>query len=242
MFKVTNVSYQIDGVKVVDTVNFVLQPGTVTVCMGANGSGKSSLVNGLAAHYKYEMGSGSIELDGKDVTQLGPDKRAKAGLFLSLQCPIAIPGVTVLSFLQESFRALHSEIDMTEFQKQLDRALELLQFDQSFLARNINEGFSGGEKKRCEMVQLLVLQPRIVLLDEIDSGLDVDALKLVGKALQYFMTHNPKASLLIITHYQNILNYITPDQVIIMAGGKVVKTGDATLLNKIEQGGYGQFK
>lgn len=242
MLKVTNVSYKIDKVTVVNSVNFVLQPGTVTVCMGANGSGKSSLANGLAAHPKYEMVSGLIELDGQDVTQLGPDKRAKAGLFLSLQHPIAIPGVTVLSFLKESFRALHTEIEMAEFQKRLDTALELLQFDQSFLARNINEGFSGGEKKRCEMVQLLVLQPRIVLLDEIDSGLDVDALKLVGKALNYFMTHNPEASLFIITHYQKILEYIKPDQVIIMAGGKIVETGDATLLNKIEQGGYGQFK
>jgi Fe-S cluster assembly ATP-binding protein len=241
MFKVSDISYQIEGAKVVNNVSFALQPGTVTVCMGANGSGKSSLVNGLAGHPNYEIVSGSLECDGKDLTGLGSDKRAQAGLFLSLQYPIAIPGVTVLSFLQESFRALNAEVDMVKFQKRLDKALEMLNFDKAFLARNINEGFSGGEKKRCEMVQLLVLQPKIVLLDEIDSGLDVDALKLVGKALIYFMQQNPHAALFIITHYQNILEYIKPDQVLIMAGGKLVKTGNAALLKEIEQGGYDQF-
>lgn len=241
MFKVSDISYQIEGAKVVNNVSFALQTGTVTVCMGANGSGKSSLANGLAGHPSYEMLSGSLECDGKDLTGLGADKRALAGLFLSLQYPIAVPGVTVLSFLQESFRALNAEADMIEFQKRLDLALEMLNFDKAFLTRNLNEGFSGGEKKRCEMVQLLVLQPKIVLLDEIDSGLDVDALKLVGKALNYFMQQNPQAALFIITHYQNILEYIKPDHVLIMAGGKLVKTGNAELLKEIEQGGYDQF-
>lgn len=242
MFKVDGFSLSVAGQELLKEVSFSLKPGTVTVCMGANGSGKSSLANGLMGHPSYQQTAGSIFFMDKPLHTITPDKRAKAGLFLSLQYPVALPGITVNTLLKESFRALHPDKLITLFDQRVSTALEILKLDTAFLTRAVNDGFSGGEKKRCEMLQLLVLQPQVVMLDEIDSGLDIDALKIVGNALNWFMQNCPESALFIITHYQNILDYVCPDQVLVMDGGKLVVAGDASLIGKIQKDGYDQFK
>ena len=236
-----NISVTVEDIPVVSDVSLDIKPGTVNVCMGHNGSGKSSLVLAVAGHPFYQINSGSIFLDGQDITDLSADKKAKAGIFLSQQYPQSLPGVTVYNLLTESYRALHPHKDQTELAKKIMKARSILKLDESFLWRNTNEGFSGGEKKRCEMLQLLVLQPKVAFLDEIDSGLDVDALKCVGKALSVFIKDNPQSSLFLITHYQKILEHITPDVVHVMHKGKLVKSSDATLIPKIQEAGYDQF-
>lgn len=241
MFHLKNISVSVDNKNIVSNVSLSVASGSIHVCMGQNGSGKSSLVSALAGHPFYTITSGSMTLNDQDITDLSPDKRAKAGLFLSMQYPQSLPGVTVYSLLTESYRALHPKADQADLPKIIAKARSVLNLDESFLWRNTNEGFSGGEKKRCEMLQLLVLKPQLVLLDEIDSGLDVDALKCVGKALSVFIKENPESSLFLITHYQKILEYITPDVVHIMHNGKLVKSSDATLIQKVQESGYDQF-
>ena len=241
MFHLKNISVSVEDKNIVSDVSLSVTPGSIHVCMGQNGSGKSSLVSALAGHPFYTITSGSIILNKQDVTNLSADKRAKAGLFLSMQYPQSLPGVTVYSLLTESYRALHPEADQVDLPKKIAKARSILKLDESFLWRNTNEGFSGGEKKRCEMLQLLVLKPKLVLLDEIDSGLDVDALKCVGKALSVFITDNPQSSLFLITHYQKILDYISPDVVHVMHNGRLVKTSNATLIAEIQESGYDQF-
>jgi Fe-S cluster assembly ATP-binding protein len=241
MFKVKQLSVSVEDKQIIKGVSFAVQPGTFSVCMGPNGSGKSSLANALAGHPSYQITAGTITLNGQDLTELTPDKRAKAGLFLSVQHPLALSGVTVITFLKESFRALNKEAEMELFQTRLVTALKILELDESFLTRSVNVGFSGGQKKKCEMLQLLVLQPKVALLDEIDSGLDVDALKCVGKALNWFIKNNKESALFIITHYQNILEYIKPDHVLIMFNGQLVSTGNGDLVLEVTKGGYGQF-
>lgn len=241
MLKIEQVTVSVDGKPIVRDISLSAEPGTLAVCMGPNGSGKSTLINGLAGHPFYEITSGTVTINGTDITQLSPDKRARSGLFLSMQNPVVLPGVMVGTFLKESFRAVNPDVPIEAFQTRVDVALELLQLENGFLSRAVNDGFSGGEKKKCEMLQLLVLQPKVALLDEIDSGLDVDALKAVGAALNWFIQNSPKSSLFIITHYQNILDYIVPDQVLVMVNGKLVKTGDKALVNSIGRRGYEQF-
>ncbi len=241
MFCVNQLSVAIQATPIIKNVSFTLKPGTLTVCMGQNGSGKSSLANALAGHPNYQITSGALTLNGKDITELTPDKRAQKGLFLSLQQPLALPGVLVKTFLQESFRAVHPETDLKECEARITQALKLLALDESFLERELNVGFSGGEKKKCEMLQLLVLQPKVALLDEIDSGLDVDALKCVGNVLNWFIKNNKESAVFIITHYQNILEYVSPDQVVIMHNGTLVASGTGDLVLEVTKGGYGQF-
>ena len=241
MITLKNISVTVEENQVISDVSLDIKPGTVHVCMGHNGSGKSSLALGIAGHPFYQITSGSLFFDGKDITDLGPDKKAQAGIFLSQQYPQALPGVTVYNLLTESYRALHPDADQAELPKKIAQARALLKLDESFLWRNTNEGFSGGEKKRCEMLQLLVLKPKITFLDEIDSGLDVDGLKIVSKALSFFIKENPESSLFLITHYQKILEYITPDVVHVMHKGKLVESSDATLIPKIQEAGYDQF-
>lgn len=240
VFKLQSISVSIDGVKVVEEVSLTIQPGQLHVCMGPNGSGKSSLAYALVGHPRYTT-AGDLLLNDETIFTLSPEKRARAGIFLSMQYPQEIPGVSVRTFLRESFRALHPQELMDLFEERLNHALAVLKFDASFLNRGLHEGFSGGEKKRCEMVQLLVLQPKIAILDEIDSGLDVDSLVLVGKALQSFRKICPQSSLFLITHYQKILEYVSPDKVHIMKEGRLVSSGGLDLLKAIQEKGYEQF-
>jgi len=241
MLSVKKFSITVGSAQVVAGISFVLKPGTVTVLMGPNGSGKSSLLNALAGHPFYTITSGSVIFNGKTITDVTPDKRARAGLFLSVQHPHTVPGVTVNMLLRESFRAINGNASLHEFDRRVQTALKQLKLDVSFLARHVNDGFSGGEKKRCEMLQMLVLRPKLVLLDEIDSGLDVDALKCVGKVLKKYAQNNPESAFFIVTHYQAILKYITPDHVYVMANGGLVHSGNAAILPQIQKAGYAQF-
>ncbi len=232
------------SVKVLDTpllhsIHLRVAPGSVHVLMGPNGSGKSSLALSLMGHKNYQITAGTITINGIDITQLSPDKRAKAGLFLAFQQPNIIPGVTVMQFLHEAYRALRDQKStIGDFYAQLIDAMDLLAIDYAFAERHVNDGFSGGQKKKLELLQLLLLQPKVAILDEIDSGLDVDALKIVAGGIAQARAERPEMALLIITHYQRILNYITPDYVHVMVDGKLVRSGDASLAALIEREGY----
>lgn len=242
MFIVSHLFVSVGSLCVVSDASLSLKAGQITVLMGPNGSGKSSLLQALAGHPSYVVTQGTITFNEKECTQWSSDKRAREGLFLSIQNPHALPGITVSTLLRESFRAINSTLSLREYDKRLSIALKILRLEDSFLARSVNEGFSGGEKKRCEVLQLLVLQPKVILLDEIDSGLDVDALKDIGKALNNYRNQYPETALLVVTHYQNILEYLSPDVVHVMHEGKIVFTGDKTILPRIEKDGYDQFK
>jgi Fe-S cluster assembly ATP-binding protein len=242
VLKIKNLSVSIDGKKLINNLSLTIEPGLVHACMGPNGSGKSSLSYALMGHPNYKVTQGSILLGDKDITELAPDKRAKAGLFLSLQQPYAIPGVVLSTFLRESFRALYPDEPLDTYLDRLSDACNVLKFERSFLDRAVHEGFSGGEKKRCEMLQLLILQPKLAILDEIDSGLDVDALKCVAAGLQAFKKQSPESSIFLITHYQRILDYITPDVVHILKDGRLLKSGDVSLVSIVEKHGYKSFE
>ncbi|HSC25340.1 MAG TPA: Fe-S cluster assembly ATPase SufC [Candidatus Babeliales bacterium] len=221
------------------TINF----GTIHVIMGPNGSGKSSLAYALMGHPSYAITSGTVSMNESDITTLSVHERAKNGLFLSFQHPCEIPGVSVASFLKEAYISVTGEkITVVEFQKLLIARCEQLAIDPTFTTRGLNEGFSGGEKKRFELLQLLILQPKIAILDEIDSGLDIDSLKIVAMGIEYARKENPMMSIILITHYQRILNYIIPDHVHILSEGRIIIAGDASIVNKIELHGYDQLK
>ena len=241
MFKIKNLSVTIGVKQLIADLSLVINPGTVHACMGPNGSGKSSLSLTLMGHPAYQVTQGSILFNGKDITNLSPDKRAKEGLFLSLQQSYEVPGLILSTFLRESFRVLYPTESLDTYLDRLSMACKVLKFDRSFLDRAVYEGFSGGEKKRCEMLQLLILQPKLAILDEIDSGLDVDALKCVASGLLEFRKQSPKSSLLLITHYQRILDSIIPDVVHILHNGTIKQSGDASLVAHVEKHGYSSF-
>lgn len=241
MLHIKNLSVSIGDKKLIKSLSLKIEPGTVHACMGPNGSGKSSLAYTLMGYPNYTITQGSLLLHGNDITLSGVSERAKAGLFLSLQQPYAIPGVVLSTFLRESFRALYPKESIDTYLDRLSAACNVLKFERSFLDRAVHEGFSGGEKKRCEMLQLLVLQPQIAILDEIDSGLDVDSLKCVSAGLQAFKKQSPQSSIFLITHYQRILDYITPDVVHILQDGQLKQSGDASLVARVEKYGYQSF-
>lgn len=237
---IKNLYVAIAAKEIVSGVTLELTPGSVQVIMGPNGSGKSTLAMALAGHPKYTVTAGKIILDKTDITALAPDKRARAGLFLSLQHPPAVPGVSVANFLRLAVGArLGTPQNPQAFYKKLLTALEELQLPADFARRHVHAGFSGGEKKRLEILQLTMLQPKYTILDEIDSGLDVDALKLVAQSINGFKSHD--RGVLIITHYNRILKYVVPDKVYVMSKGKIVKTGDKKLAVEIEKNGYAKF-
>ena len=231
----------VEGTEILKGIDLVVEPGRVHALMGPNGSGKSTLALALAGHPKYTVDAGTATLDGTDLLALAADKRAKAGLFLSFQYPAAIPGVTVANFLRSARQAVHPD-DLTpaKFRKLIFDLLEILEMDPSFLGRYVNDGFSGGEKKRLEMMQLAVLAPKYAILDETDSGLDVDALRAVGRSVNAMRDSEATkdAGYLIITHYPRILEHIAPDVVHVMIDGRIVKRGDAKLAHRIEREGY----
>jgi Fe-S cluster assembly ATP-binding protein len=221
-------------------VSLTVNPGEVHVIMGPNGGGKSTLANTLMGHPKYTVTSGTITLDGTNITTAKPEARAKLGLFLSMQYPPEIDGVGISHFLRTAKESLTgARISPLPFHKELVAVGETLGLSKDTLARSVNVGFSGGEKKRLEMLQLFTLAPTYAILDETDSGLDVDGLKVIGEAIERFRTKD--TAVVLITHYTRILDYISPDAVHVLVKGKIVKTGGPELAKEIEQNGYGSF-
>ena len=231
-------------VKLPDEEAFILRglgltiyAGEVHALMGPNGSGKSTLAKVLAGHPGYEITEGEVRFNGENLLEMEPDERARAGLFLAFQYPMEVPGVTIANFLRLAYqRRFQKEVKYTEFYKILLQHLKRLEMDASFAARPVNEGFSGGEKKRFEIVQMSLLEPLLAVLDETDSGLDIDALKIVSNGVNAM--RSPERAFLVITHYQRILNYITPDFVHVMMEGRIVRSGDAQLALMLEEKGY----
>ncbi len=218
-------------------MDLAIYPGEVHALMGPNGSGKSTLAKVLAGHPGYEVTDGEILFKGEDILEMEPDDRARAGLFLAFQYPMAVPGVTIANFMRLAYqRRFDKEVKYGDFYKILLQHLKKLEMDASFAARPVNEGFSGGEKKRFEIVQMSLLEPQLAVLDETDSGLDIDALKVVSNGVNQM--RSPERSFLVITHYQRILNYITPDYVHVMVEGRVVRSGGAELAQQLEEKGY----
>ncbi len=225
-------------------VDLVMNQGTVHAIMGPNGSGKSSLAYTLMGHPRYEVKSGSMQFEGNDLNELPPHKRAKLGIFLAMQHPFEVEGVPYKDFLRQAYNALYDgtpkQLRIRDFHAMLLQKLELLKMDKAIIDRPVNVGFSGGEKKRAEMLQLAVLQPKLVILDEIDSGLDVDALKIVLQALATIRQDNPSMTVLLITHYQRVFEYCVPDVVHVMQQGRIVKTGTIELARTLDAHGFEQ--
>ncbi|MHB8990256.1 MAG: Fe-S cluster assembly ATPase SufC [Chloroflexota bacterium] len=227
----------VEGKEILKGINLQVTKGQVHALMGPNGSGKSTLANVLMGHPKYEVTRGRILFKGQDVLQLSPDERAKLGIFLAFQYPISVSGVSVANFLRASMKAVRGdETPVREFRKQLRGQMQLLKVDDSFVTRYLNEGFSGGEKKKNEILQMALLRPEIAILDETDSGLDIDALRTVSEGVNALL--GPEMGVLIITHYQRILNYIKPDVVHILVNGRVARTGGPELVDQLEAEGY----
>ena len=233
----------IDGKEILKGLNLTLNTNEIHAIMGPNGTGKSTLASAIMGHPKYEVTSGSVTLDGEDVLEMEVDERAQAGLFLAMQYPSEITGVTNADFLRSAMNSRREEgdeISIMKFIRELDSKMEYLEMDQDMAQRYLNEGFSGGEKKRNEILQLMMIQPKFAILDEIDSGLDIDALKVVSKGINQMRGEG--FGCLIITHYQRLLNYITPDKVHVMMQGRVVKSGGPELAHKLEAEGYDWIK
>ncbi|MCT9932782.1 Fe-S cluster assembly ATPase SufC [Planotetraspora sp. A-T 1434] len=219
-------------------VNLTVRPGETHAIMGPNGSGKSTLAYAIAGHPKYTITSGSVLLDGADLLDMSVDERARAGLFLAMQYPVEVPGVTVSNFLRSAITAVRGEAPkLRDFAKDLKSGMDALSIDPAFAQRNTNEGFSGGEKKRHEILQLELLKPKIAVLDETDSGLDVDALRVVSEGINRFRATGD-TGVLLITHYTRILRYVKPDFVHVFAGGRIVEEGGPELADKLEAEGY----
>jgi Fe-S cluster assembly ATP-binding protein len=243
--KVSRLHASVGENEILKGIDLEVSQGSVHALMGPNGSGKSTLAFSLAGHPSYRVTSGSVTLDGEELLELSPDKRAKLGLFLSFQYPAAIPGVSVANFIRTARQSLHpGDLPPAKFRKLIFEQLDELDMDPAFLGRYVNDGFSGGEKKRLEMLQLAMLAPKYAILDETDSGLDVDALKAVGNSVNALRASEDGKSIgfLIITHYPRILQYITADHVHIMMDGRIVKSGGPELANVIEREGYDKIR
>jgi len=230
-----------EGTEILKGVNLTINKGEIHAIMGPNGSGKSTLAKVVAGHPEYEVTKGDILYNGESILELDPDERAHAGLFLAFQYPVEVPGVTNNTLLRESYNTIaasrgREELDPLEFDDYIREKLDLVDMNPDFLERSVNTGFSGGEKKRNEIFQMAVLEPALALLDETDSGLDIDALKIVAEGINKL--HNEENSVVLITHYQRLLNYIVPDFVHVMIGGKVVKSGGKELAFELEEQGY----
>ena len=241
---ISNLNVSIEGKKILDDFNLTINQGEVHAIMGPNGSGKSTLANALAGNEDYEVNSGKIIFKDEDLLDLNIEERAQKGVFLAFQYPVEIPGVNITPFLQASINSKlknekKTELDNLLFAKLLRRKAEELGISTDMLKRSINTGFSGGEKKRYEILQMSVLNPEFTIFDETDSGLDVDALRIVTEGINRFK--NEKNSFLIITHYKKLLDYICPDHVHVMRNGKIVKSGDISLASEIEISGYQNF-
>jgi len=245
MLKVKGLHVSVDDQEILKGLSLEVGEGELHAVMGPNGSGKSTLGYTLAGREDYEVTSGSIEFDGEDLVEMEPDERAAAGVFLAFQYPVEIPGVNNAYFLRAALNSQRKargeeEVDGVNFLKMVRGSLAELEMDESLLKRAVNEGFSGGEKKRNEIVQMAVLQPKLAILDETDSGLDIDALKLVADGINRL--RDGKRSFLVITHYQRLLDYLTPDKVHVLSGGRIVESGGPELAHRLEAEGYGHLE
>ncbi|GIN11918.1 ABC transporter ATP-binding protein [Shouchella clausii] len=241
--KIENLHVSIDDKEILKDFNLEINGGEIHAIMGPNGTGKSTLASAIMGHPKYEITSGTVTLDGEDVLEMDVDERARAGMFLAMQYPSEISGITNADFLRSAINANReegNELSLMKFIRKMDEKMDVLDMDQSFAQRYLNEGFSGGEKKRNEILQLLMLEPKIAILDEIDSGLDIDALKVVAQGVNQM--RGEEFGCLIITHYQRLLDYITPDKVHVMMQGRIVKSGGSELAERLEAEGYDWIK
>lgn len=229
----------VDGDEILKGVDLTVPAGEVHALMGPNGSGKSTLAKVIAGDPQYEITEGDVLVDGESILEMEPDERARAGLYLAFQYPVEVPGVSIANFLRLALNARRpedDEIGVMEFYQKLQKAVKELDWDESIIERNLHEGFSGGEKKRSEILQLLVLEPRYAILDETDSGLDVDALKTVSQGVN--AARGPNFGALVITHYQRLLNHIVPDKVHVMSSGRIITTGPKELAMELDSRGY----
>ena len=241
MLKIENLQATAGGKKVLNGLSLTVAAGEVHAIMGPNGSGKSTLSYVLAGRPGYEVTGGSVTYDGKDLLTMAPEERARAGVFLGFQYPVEIPGVNNVYLLKAAVNAIRqqrgqSEVDAFEFLTLVRSKMQTMQMDEAFLSRGVNEGFSGGEKKRNEILQMLVLEPRLALLDETDSGLDIDALKVVARGVNTL--RSKERAIVLITHYQRLLDHIAPDSVHVLAGGRIVRSGGPELALELEKRGY----
>ncbi|UJH68961.1 Fe-S cluster assembly ATPase SufC [Allomuricauda sp. SCSIO 65647] len=245
MLKIKNLHAGVDGKKILNGINLEVNAGEVHAIMGPNGSGKSTLAEVIAGKEEFEIKKGSIELDGEDLEELAPEERAHKGIFLSFQYPVEIPGVSVTNFMKtainESRKARGLEdMPANQMLKLIREKSEMLDIDRKFLSRSLNEGFSGGEKKRNEIFQLAMMEPKLAILDETDSGLDIDALRIVANGVNKL--RGKDNAIVVITHYQRLLEYIVPDYVHVLHEGKIVKSGDKDLALELEEKGYDWIK
>ena len=233
-----------EGTPILKGVDLELREGEIHAIMGPNGSGKSTLAKVLAGHPAYEVTGGSVLYKGQNLLEMEPDERARAGVFLAFQYPMEIPGVSIANFLRTALQAKNpdQELDIFDFQEKLMDRMQLLEMDPSFAERSVNDGFSGGEKKRNEILQMAMLEPTLAILDETDSGLDIDALKIVANGVNKLHEERPEMTVLVITHYQRLLNYIKPQFVHVMANGRIVQSGGPELALELEEKGYELYR
>ncbi len=241
MLKIVNLSARVAGKTILNGIDLIVNAGEVHAIMGPNGSGKSTLAQVLAGRQDYEVTGGEVSFENQDLLALAPEERARAGLFLGFQYPVEIPGVNNVYLLKAALNAKRKaagepEVDAYEFLALIKQKMKFMDMSESFLTRGVNEGFSGGEKKRNEILQMLVLEPKLAILDETDSGLDIDALKIVAKGINSL--RDPKRAIILVTHYQRLLDYIMPDRVHVLSGGRILKSGDKSLALELESRGY----
>ena len=241
MLKIENLHAAVNGKEILKGIDLTVNAGEVHAIMGPNGSGKSTLAQVLAGRETYTVTAGRVLFDGKDISELQPEDRARLGIFLAFQYPVEIPGVGNVYFLKAALNAIRKhrgedELDAIDFLAHVRAKMKLVEMDESFLNRSVNEGFSGGEKKRNEIFQMAVLDPKLAVLDETDSGLDIDALKIVAKGVNAM--RSPKRAIVVVTHYQRLLDYIVPDRVHVLADGRIVRSGDRSLALELEKKGY----
>ena len=241
MLSIKNLHAKVEGREILKGLDLEVKAGEVVAIMGPNGSGKSTLAHILAGREGYELTAGSVSYQGKDLLALAPEERAREGMFLAFQYPVEIPGVNNVYLLKAAFNAIRKhrgepELDAMDFLALVKAKMQFMEMDPAFLSRGVNEGFSGGEKKRNEILQMLVLEPALALLDETDSGLDIDALKVVAKGVNRL--RDPKRAIVMVTHYQRLLDHVVPDKVHVLADGRVVKSGGKELALELEQRGY----
>jgi Fe-S cluster assembly ATP-binding protein len=242
MLDIKNLKVTAEGKEILRGVDLHVGAGEVHAIMGPNGSGKSTLARALAGHPAYEVTDGAVTYDGRDLLDMDPDERAREGVFMAFQYPVEIPGVNNAYFLKAALNAKRKhlgqpELDAMEFMQLIKEKAALLDIDQGMLSRAVNEGFSGGEKKRNEIFQMALLEPRLAILDETDSGLDIDALKIVSSGVNAM--RSPERAIIVVTHYQRLLDYIVPDYVHVLSGGRIVKSGEKGLALELEKRGYG---
>jgi Fe-S cluster assembly ATP-binding protein len=241
LLEISDLAARVAGKEILNGVNLTVKAGEVHAIMGPNGSGKSTLAQVLAGREDYEVTRGSVRFEGQDLLAMRAEERARAGLFLGFQYPVEIPGVNNVYLLKAALNAKRKaagepEVDAYDFLALIRQKMKVMHMSESFLTRGVNEGFSGGEKKRNEVLQMLVLEPKLAILDETDSGLDIDALKVVSQGVNSL--RDPARAVVLVTHYQRLLDYVIPDQVHVLSGGRIVKSGDKSLAHELERRGY----